>query len=212
MDINNIDTVDVYVGGDGLEWSCQPAKLYQIPTEVFDENMLIGRLETQEDLQIVLEEVKLNSIGNPNAIIHSYTDIWVSYDGNWSGLPSILYKIPYDVFHYLTRENSPLPTAKTIGRLQYPDDLFKLIINIRKEMQFGFVENLNQIIHTKPMNTEIKKCGHECTTSSVKDGCCNCYDKRPIQEEGTYPQYIDGVGWKEDANRSYGYCPYCSFV
>lgn len=79
-------------------------------------------------------------------------------------------------------------------------------------MKFGYIENLNEVIYTKPMNVEIKTCGHECTASSVKDGCCKCCDKRPIQPEGTYPQYKDGEGWTDDANRNFGYCPFCSFV
>jgi hypothetical protein len=31
----------------------------------------------------------------------------------------------------------------------------------------------------------------------------------PIQAEGTYPAYLDGVGWVNNANRNVGYCPIC---
>jgi len=58
-------------------------------------------------------------------------------------------------------------------------------------------------------NTETKGCGHLCTTSSLKEGCCACLDLRPVREGSTYPAYIDGEGWRDNAARDDGYCPYC---
>ena len=43
-------------------------------------------------------------------------------------------------------------------------------------------------------------------------GCCACEDLRPVMEEGTYPMYIDGTGWVNQAMRGAGYCPYCYCV
>ena len=57
-------------------------------------------------------------------------------------------------------------------------------------------------------NSELKACGHRCTTSSCKEGCCKCLDVRPLRSSG-YPMYRDGVGWVEDAAREEGYCPNC---
>jgi hypothetical protein len=57
-------------------------------------------------------------------------------------------------------------------------------------------------------NCELKKCGHECSVSSLKQ-CCGCMDQRPMQAERTYPAYLDGVGWVNNANRNAGYCPIC---
>ena len=57
--------------------------------------------------------------------------------------------------------------------------------------------------------TEIKICGHSCTTSSLKEGCCACLDLRPLREGNCYPRYQDGVGWSDDAPRNDGYCHYC---
>jgi hypothetical protein len=54
----------------------------------------------------------------------------------------------------------------------------------------------------------LKVCGHSCTPSSVQH-CCRCADRRPVQREGTYPVYVDGMGWRNEGNRSAGYCPFC---
>lgn len=55
---------------------------------------------------------------------------------------------------------------------------------------------------------EMKSCGHTCTTSSLPR-CCACTDLRPMRREGSYPAYVDGEGWVENANRNAGYCPSC---
>ena len=53
-----------------------------------------------------------------------------------------------------------------------------------------------------------KMCGHMCCPSSVQQ-CCRCADKRQMQPEGTYPEYVDGMGWCNKGNRDAGYCPAC---
>ena len=199
-DISN--TVTVFVGGDGGCWSCEPAVLYKIPTDIFDYNMMIGALCTQEDLEAMMDTLRRENIKRP---LDEYTDIWVNYDKTWSGLPSVKYEIPIDVFDHLQRIGN---TEKTIGNISCNQDLERLIERCRN----GAIDLIpEEIIRTRPKNTEVKKCGHICTASSVKDGCCACFDIRPIQMEGTYPCYSDGVGWTNSATRSYGYCPYCQF-
>lgn len=60
--------------------------------------------------------------------------------------------------------------------------------------------------------TETKLCGHVCTISSLKDGCCGCADLRPVLEDGQgYPLYVDGEGWRDTASRGAGYCPVCRY-
>lgn len=54
----------------------------------------------------------------------------------------------------------------------------------------------------------LKACGHVCTPSSLHS-CCACTDRRPVQEDNTYPVYVDGRGWRETGSRSQGYCPLC---
>jgi hypothetical protein len=56
---------------------------------------------------------------------------------------------------------------------------------------------------------EVKSCGHTCSPSSLAR-CCACMDRRPMQTEGTYPIYIDGLGWSNTGPRNAGYCPLCS--
>lgn len=60
--------------------------------------------------------------------------------------------------------------------------------------------------------TETKLCGHVCTISSLKEGCCGCADLRPQLDDGQgYPLYIDGEGWRDTASRGAGYCPVCRY-
>ena len=57
--------------------------------------------------------------------------------------------------------------------------------------------------------TQVKWCGHDCYPSSTKY-CCSCSDQRPMRTGNTYPNYIDGVGWVDNASRDDGYCPICN--
>jgi len=196
-----IEYVDVWVCGDGITWSCQPSQLYRIPTELFNYNMMIGALDNEYDLQMLIGKVSKD-----NVKYEDYTDVYVGADKNWSGLPSVLYQIPSDVFDYLQKKGN---TEKTIGRLESQDDLHKLIELIRFEMKNGIVEAPQIIPYTKPLNDEMKTCGHMCTISCIKDVCCKCSDIRPIREEGTYPSYVDGEGYRDCAMRNEFYCPIC---
>jgi hypothetical protein len=49
-------------------------------------------------------------------------------------------------------------------------------------------------------------CGRKCELH-VKTGCCWCLDKR--KEQTGYMQYVDGVGYVENASRTTGYCQAC---
>jgi hypothetical protein len=199
------DAIDVWVGGDGGTWSCSPSILYRIPTEIFDYEMMMGTLTTQEDLDLLME--KLNK--NPKVYADDeYTDVHVQYGGNWSGLPSVLYRIPIHIFQHLQKKGN---TEKTIGRLKNNDDLEKLIEKMLLEISTGIEEEEELVlVRSRPPNVEEKLCGHFCTASSVKEGCCECMDKRPICEDG-YLSYIDGEGWGNVASRGAGYCPYCQY-
>jgi len=65
-------------------------------------------------------------------------------------------------------------------------------------------------VHTA--RTETKLCGHLCTTSCLKEGCCACLDLRPVRADAmSYPSYSDGEGWADTASRGAGYCPYCAY-
>jgi hypothetical protein len=97
-----------------------------------------------------------------------------------------------DVFEFLNNTNQS--TAKTIGRLENQSDLQILIEKTRYEMINGIIET-REIIYTKPKNGELKDCGHMCTISCLKKGCCQCFDGRALREEGTYPTYVDGKGF-----------------
>ena len=87
--------------------------------------------------------------------------------GNWSGLPSMHFVIPCDVFEYLHCGD----TEKTFGRLCNDDDVMKLVERTRNEIQFGVKYSEEGVMaRTKPTNTEVKGCGHTCTISSLKQG------------------------------------------
>lgn len=234
-----IGLINVWVGGDGEDWSCSNWMLYKVPKEAFDYNMLIGRLNTKQDLELLIESTRKEyDMKSMNINDVSFIDVYVSHDGNWAGLPPTLYQIPIDVFNYLQIEDR----SKLIGRLNNSMDLEKLIIQTRKDIQEelhncnemklcrlckklkrikndnvdNICNNCNQLIigsvEIAKVNTELKSCGHICTISSLKDGCCKCLDIRPIlSDSNTYPIYIDGYGWADTATRGAGYCPYCKY-
>ena len=77
--------VNVYVNGDGIDWSCTNSQLFRIPTELFDYYMLIGQLETREDLQKIIDKVASANISCPE---DAYTNVYVQSNGAWSGIPS----------------------------------------------------------------------------------------------------------------------------
>lgn len=193
-------SVNIWVS-DNMTWSCKPSDLYRIPTELFNYNMMIGALENEKDLQLLIEKVSKD-----NVKYDEYTDVFVGADKNWSGTQSLLFQIPVDVFDYLQSKGN---TEKTIGRLETQDDLHALIERSRYEMNTGIVEAPMIIPYTKPKNEEMKTCGHLCTISCVKDGCCVCLDSRPLRQEGTYPTYVDGEGYRDIAMRNDFYCPIC---
>lgn len=198
-------TVDVYVGGDGGSWSCTDSVLYRIPTEIFDYNMLIGRLNTKEDLDYLISELQagcsLSAVDNS-----AMTDIWVAHSGVWSGYPCLKFSLPADIFHHLQTGNA----EHTIGKLTSQEDLFGLIVKSRQEMLEGSAPCARESVSIANYSTiEVKDCRHSCTISSVKIGCCACSDLRPLSPNGKYPMYRDGVGWVNEAERSSGYCPHC---
>lgn len=127
--------------------------------------MMLGRLNDKEDLDALVEKICLEK--PVVSELYGYTDIWVGVGGNWSGLPSMHFKVPTDVFEYLVEKGN---TEKTIGRLVTDDDLTKLIEQTRFEIAHGPVESGSTIVRSKPTNTEVKGCGHTCTTSSLKSG------------------------------------------
>ena len=193
------DFIDVYVCGEGGYWACYDSVLYRIPTDLFDYAMMIGSLNTKEDLDFLMEKVHKEDVKYTD-----FTDVYVQNDGNWCGTPSLHFQIPQDVFEYLQKGN----TVRTIGALTNQDDLYKLIEKSRREIEFGVENVVKEItLKTRPKNSEIKDCGHMCTTSSIKNGCCSCLDQRPIKE--FYASYVDGEGWKNNASRDAGYCPIC---
>lgn len=207
IEMNEGEWVDVHVNGDGGLWSCSPSVLYQLPTDIFDCCMLLGRLNDKEDLDALVAQICSGEVKSNQSYGGSVTDIWVGVGGSWSGLPSLHFRIPLDVFEHLQQGD----TAKSIGRLCTEDDLLRLIDQSRKEMRFGVAAPAEAVgLRSKPTNTERKLCGHTCTISSLTRGCCACEDLRPLLEEGTYPSYVDGQGWASTALRSAGYCPYCN--
>ena len=235
--------VQVWVSGDGGEWSCGPSTHYRIPTPVFDRSMAIGRLNTKEDLQEVAEQAAKDEASGvlqetyPAWSGDAYSDVYVSFDGNWAGLPPVLYNIPDDVFQFLVLDGKS--SYSTIGGLTSPQKLEALIAATRQEMaacdeeEAGGGEKGDCSLCGKPRIlssdavcrtcrnicvgaaavsralTELKECGHRCTTSSLKAGCCSCLDLRPLRAGNTYPNYIDGQGWADNAGRNEGYCPFC---
>jgi hypothetical protein len=53
-----------------------------------------------------------------------------------------------------------------------------------------------------------KRCGHHCGFSAL-NMCCCCMDRRPIIPEGTYPMFVEGIGFTFSAMRNAGYCLVC---
>ncbi len=149
----------------GGTWSCSPSILYQIPTEIFDLYMMLGRLNDKEDLDALMEKISEDKIQVNET--YGCTDIWVGVGGNWSGLPSMHFKIPSDVFEYLQQRGN---TLKTISRLTTEEELIILITQMRNEMESGVVAQSEVLVRSQPKNTELKECGHVCTTSSLKQG------------------------------------------
>lgn len=194
--------IDVWVD-DGGSWACAPSVLYKIPTEIFDYHMMMGSLCTREDLDALIEKLANDKV----TYVHDeYTEIWVAMDGSWSGYPSVHFSIPVNVFQHLLGGDP----QKTISRLTCQFDLERLIEKSLQEMETGVRMVPIEVEYSRPTNTELKLCGHVCTISSVKDGCCKCADTRPMREEGTYPAYVDGEGWSDSATRDAGYCPFCT--
>lgn len=154
-------TVTVWVGGDGGSWSCSPARFFRVPTEVFDYSMLMGRLNSPEDLEELIEQTLTDQ-----KAYKQFTDIWVSHGGSWSGAPSIQYEIPGDIFAYLLAKDM----QNTIGELTCPEDLKRLIDESRKGALFKRSKYTASGKDFQPM-VEMKGCGHLCTASSVKEVC-----------------------------------------
>jgi len=204
--------VDVWVGGDGGDWSCSDSTLFHIPKKLFDYHLLIGQLNSKHDLELLVELTRKELQQGFRDIHEEYTNVYVSHDGNWAGLPPRHYRIPIDVFQYLQVDNR----AKAIGRVTNEADLDILVKITREEIEEGnrcdgiergsckrcgkrrILSNdvlCNVCSAFSYMNTETKLCGHTCTISSVKDGCCACLDLREILQDNTYPLYVDGQGW-----------------
>ena len=201
----------MYVNGDGAgSWQCFDTPLYRVPTKLFDYYMLLGALNTSDDLQRVVEQGRAEGL----ASVEEHTSVYCAQDGTWSGSPSKRFVIPPDVFDYLQSQRHPRDpnNERTIGRLETQADLECLIERVRNEMLNGIAmfEAKDIIPRSRPLNEEEKLCGHCCTVSSIKTGCCACLDARPLQQEGTYPAYIDGRGWTGNANRDAMYCPICT--
>ena len=53
----------------------------------------------------------------------------------------------------------------------------------------------------------MKSCGHECQLSNAVPNCCWCSDGREISNG--YENYVDGVGWQNQASRDQFYCMEC---
>ena len=117
----------------------------------------------------------------------------------------ITVKIPREIFDILVLTDRD----KMIGDLSCQEDLDSLISWVQKESLGVFPMSLS-VPKGAPPNLDMKSCGHLCTYSSVKTGCCSCMDQRPIRVSGhLYPRYKDGKGWVDDATRGAGYCPHC---
>ncbi len=210
--------VDVWVGGDGGDWSCSDSTLFRIPKELFDYHLLIGQLNTKHDLELLVESTRREMQLGLRDIDEEFTNVYVSHDGNWAGLPPRQYRIPVDVFRYLQVDKR----AKAIGRITSEADVEILVRQTREEIDEetrcdgidrGSCKRCGKrrILSNDAlcsvcsifsyMNTETKLCGHTCTISSVKDGCCACLDLREVLQDNTYPLYIDGQGWVSSCYR-----------
>ena len=201
--------IDVYVSADGYSWSCSNSKLYSIPTDVFDRAMAIGSLETQEDLDRLMENVVHNDPRYQNLEGLEVTDVYVQ-NGFWSGEAPYHFKVPMDVFTYLAKDQDV--ASKTLGLLTTEEELHALVETTRFEIKNGpKVKEKVQLERSLPLNVEMKKCKHMCTMSSLKEGCCACLDTRPLAEEGMYPLHVDGTGWMNVGTRGCHYCAYCMY-
>lgn len=167
--------------------------------------MMLGALETQEDLDLLMERIRSECLGATD----DFTEVYVQ-NGFWSGEPPYHFKMPTDVFLFLQRDNTV--ACKTIGNLTCEEDLAKLVQETREEIENGPKVKESIIVkRSLPPNVEKKMCGHVCTMSSLKEGCCSCLDKREILDENSYPLYVDGIGWENAGSRGCGYCPYCQY-
>ena len=199
------EAIVVWVSVEGT-WSCSPSTFFKLPTELFDYNMLIGRLNTTDDLQLLVEKASNDKIIYADS---ECTDVYVN-QGNWSGSPSIRFEIPPDVFMFLQHARNN--TENLIGNLSTQESLINLIEKVRFEIINGIpLATSTTVVSSRLPNNELKICTHMCTTSSVKDECCVCADRRPFREDGTYPMYVDGEGWADKASRGAGYCPICRY-
>ena len=207
---NGIESfVDVYVSADGYSWSCSDSQLYRIPTEVFDRAMAVGSIETQDDLDRLMENVVYNDPRYQNLEDLDVTDVYVQ-NGFWSGEAPYHFKVPSDVFMYLSRDEDV--AAKTLGLLTNKEDLLSLVEKTRDEIKNGpKAKEKVPLARSLPMNVEMKTCGHVCTMSSLKDGCCACLDTRPHSDDGKYLLHVDGIGWQNIGTRGCHYCAYCMY-
>lgn len=199
----NVELIDIYVD-DNNNWSFCDATLYRIPTEPFDHAMLIGRLSSQEDLEELMNKCRQENI---TLGADEYTNVYVQNGcDDWSGVPWKRFEMPLDVLEYLQQGD----TAKTLGRLFCVEDLARLVAKTRDEIKCGVRETLcGNIPRTRPTNTELKECGHQCTISACT-ACCACLDERVVVDEGSYPVYVDGEGVKAAASRDLYYCHVCN--
>jgi hypothetical protein len=239
--------VDIFCDGDGT-WSCYPWSLYRIPTDKFDYSMMLGNLETKEDLSQLVYEAR-NEVENGQRKAYDedknkWTEIWAAPNGIWSGNPSINLQIPTPIFDYLLIQDS-----QKLGWLSSKDDVKEMVSKIEREMlEEKATKNIDkqacylcgkirilsmcsvegkkcidnvcksciQYINDSTINyrvrTEIKQCGHICTISSLKQGCCSCLDQRSVHVDiNSYPLYVDGHGWMDNASRGNSYCPFCKY-
>ena len=197
------DVVEVWIHGEG-GWSLTPSIHYRIPTDIFDYQMMIGSLESKDDLEALADQMCTEEASSSRSKSEvSYTDIWVAGE-TWSGTPSSKYEVPSDVFEEILRGDC----AKIFEKISSKSDLDDLVYQVR---QNGAPSQQTDTISRAASTTEVKRCGHVCFISSVKEGCCRCSDRRAMREEGTYPQYQDGVGWVDNASRGSGYCPHCKY-
>lgn len=207
MDPENAKDTPIWVHGEG-GWGLMPSIHYRFPSDVFDFHMLMGSLETIDDLEILLDQVRSQRLDDESEQLRSFTDVWVAGD-TWSGSPSVFYEIPKDVFSALI--NSGTAIQDEIGKITCQLDLDNLIKFVRENGAASLKTSNSATEKCATINIESKLCGHECFVSSIKQGCCRCMDRRPLRDEGTYPQYIDGCGWIDNASRGSGYCPHCKY-
>jgi hypothetical protein len=231
--------VDVYVCEDGGTWSQCQSKRFVIPTDLFDLKMAIGAISSVSDLENVVSLARTELEAGTRSKGEAETIVWAAPDGNWAGSPSLLFKLPVSIFEYLAQEHS---RARKLGWLTCEEDVERLITATRLEIEeekresslcieknacksclkhrvvsedgncakcTTMLEGAREVHYSR---TELKECGHVCTISSIREGCCGCLDLREIHEDdGTYQHYTDGKGWTDDATRGMYYCPHCRY-